>query len=139
MNASPDNATPLSAPMTDQRMELVVSTILRSGVLISGVVVLAGAVLYLTRHWNELVAYHRFHGQPEEDRLIGSIIKGVAQGRAKSVMQLGILLLIGTPVARVAFSLVGFALERDRVYIAITSIVLAILLYSLIAGAYGQV
>lgn len=124
--------------MTDRRMELTVSTILRSGVLISGFVVLAGAFFYLSRHWSDPVAYRQFHGQPEEDRLIGSILRGVSQGRARSVMQLGILLLIGTPVARVAFSLVGFMLERDRIYVLITSIVLALLLYSLIAGAYGR-
>jgi uncharacterized membrane protein len=48
-----------------------------------------------------------------------------------------VLLLVATPVARVAFSIVGFALERDRLYVVITTIVLAILLYSLIAGVAG--
>jgi uncharacterized membrane protein len=46
-----------------------------------------------------------------------------------------LLLLIATPILRVAFSLVGFAIERDRAYVIITSIVLAVLLYSLISGA----
>ena len=125
--------------MTDRRIELAVSTILRVGVLISGLVVLTGAVLYLAGHWSVLIDYRTFHGQPEADRLIGAIVQGVLQGRPRSVIQCGILLLIGTPVVRVAFSLVGFSLERDRTYVTITSIVLAVLLYSLIAGAYGRV
>jgi uncharacterized membrane protein len=49
------------------------------------------------------------------------------------VIQLGILVLIATPVARVLFSMLGFALERDWMYVVITAIVLALLLYSLIS------
>lgn len=124
--------------MTDRSIELAVSNILRWGVTISGVVVLTGGVLYLSAHWRELTDYHRFHGQPAADRLLGEIFRGVVAGRARSVMQLGILLLISTPIARVAFSLLGFALERDGTYVVITSIVLAVLLYSLMAGAYGR-
>lgn len=124
--------------MTDRRMELIVSTILRTGVFLSGSVVLAGAALYLVRHWNEAVSYRQFYAQSEQDRLIGSIIRGVAHGRARSIIQFGILLLIGTPIARVAFSLLAFALERDRIYVFITSVVFAVLLFSLIAGAYGR-
>jgi uncharacterized membrane protein len=44
---------------------------------------------------------------------------------------LGLLLLIATPVARVAFSVIGFALEKDWMYVVITLIVLALLIYSL--------
>jgi uncharacterized membrane protein len=55
------------------------------------------------------------------------------------MIQLGIILLIATPVLRVAVSLVGFALERDRVYVAITGLVLAILLYSLFSGHRGLI
>jgi len=50
---------------------------------------------------------------------------------AHGIIQLGLLLLIATPVARVAFSVVAFAAERDWLYVAITLIVLAILIYSL--------
>ena len=53
----------------------------------------------------------------------------------KPLIQAGILLLIATPIARVIVSLVGFALERDGTYVAITAIVLTVLLYSLISGA----
>lgn len=117
--------------MTDRSIEQIVSWILRSGVLISGTVVSLGGVIFLARHGQERVDYHTFHLQPVSDRLVHGVIAGVFAFRARSIIQLGVLLLLATPIARVAFSVVGFALERDRLYVIITSIVLAILLYSL--------
>ena len=76
-----------------------------------------------------------FHGEPSVDRIVGQIVAGAFAFRARSIIQLGLLVLIATPIARVAFSLVAFALERDRTYVVITVIVLTILLYSLISGA----
>ncbi len=121
--------------VTDRSIERMVSVLLRTGVLLAGSVVLAGGIYYLARHGNETVDYRTFHGQPSIDRIVGEIVRGAIQLRGRSIIQLGILLLIATPIARVAFSLVGFALEGDRKYVAITSIVLGILLYSLISGA----
>jgi uncharacterized membrane protein len=48
----------------------------------------------------------------------------------RATIQFGLLVLIGTPIARVAFSLVGFASERDRTYVVTKGIVLAVLIYS---------
>jgi uncharacterized membrane protein len=123
--------------ITDRGIEQIVSVILRSGVLISGAVVFLGGSFFLARHGGERVNYHSFHAQPVSDRLVHGIIAGAVARRARSIIQLGVLLLVATPIARVAFSIVGFALERDRLYVAITTIVLAILLYSLFAGAAG--
>jgi uncharacterized membrane protein len=53
---------------------------------------------------------------------------------ARAIIQLGLLLLIATPVARVAFSAVAFAIEHDYMYVVITLIVLAILSYSLFSS-----
>ncbi len=50
------------------------------------------------------------------------------------MIQLGILLLIATPVVRVVFCVVGFARQRDRLYVAVRTLVLAILIYSLMSG-----
>lgn len=123
--------------VTDQSIERAVSIILRSGVVISGSVVLLGGVIFLTTHGGDPADYHIFHGQPAIDRFVPEIVRGVFALRARSIIQLGVLLLIATPIARVAFSLVGFSLERDRTYVVITAIVLVVLLYSLIAGAFG--
>jgi uncharacterized membrane protein len=121
--------------VTDTGIERMVSVLLRTGVLLSGAVVLAGGIYYLLRHGQEAIEYHTFHGQPSIDRIASEIVKGAIALRARSIIQLGVLMLIATPIARVALSLVGFALERDRTYVVITAIVLATLLFSLISGA----
>ena len=121
--------------VSDSTLQRMIGAVLRTGVLISAAVVLAGGALYLVRHGGEPADYRTFHGEPEIDRVLGEIIAGAVGVRARSIIQAGVLLLIATPIARVAFSLVGFAFERDRTYVAITALVLAILLYALITGA----
>ncbi|MGA8026154.1 MAG: DUF1634 domain-containing protein [Bryobacteraceae bacterium] len=121
--------------ITDQTIERMVSVLLRTGVIISGSVVLTGGIYYVVRHGSEIADHHTFRGQASIDRILSQIITGAIELRARSVIQLGILLLIATPITRVALSLVGFAFERDRTYVVITAIVLSVLLYSLISGA----
>lgn len=121
--------------ITDTTIERMVSVLLRAGVVVSGVVVFSGGIYFLARHGHELAEHHTFHGEPSVDRIVGQIIAGAIALRARSIIQLGLLILIATPIARVAFSLVAFALERDHTYVVITAIVLTILLYSLISGA----
>lgn len=123
--------------INDSSIERMVSIVLRTGVTISGVVVLSGGILYLIRHGYDRVDYHSFHAQPAIDSLITQIVGGALALRSRSIIQLGVLLLIATPIARVAFSLAGFALERDRTYVIITAIVLAVLLFSLAHGMIG--
>ncbi len=125
----------MTPEMTDQKLERMVSVLLRTGVLISGVVVLAGGIVFLVRHGGEIADYHTFRGQPSIDRSMAEIVKGAFALRGSSIIQLGLLLLIATPIARVALALAGFTLEGDRKYVVITAIVLAVLLYSLITGA----
>lgn len=121
--------------ISDIAIERMVSIVLRTGVLLSALVVLAGGLYYLARHGNEIADYRTFRGQPSIDRVIAEIARGAIDLRARSIMQMGVLLLIATPIARVACCLLGFALERDGKYVAITAIVLAVLFYSLISGA----
>ena len=123
--------------ISDLDIERMVSVLLRTGVLISGAVVLAGGVFFLSGHGSEPISVSKFVGQPNIDRYAPEVLRGAFSGRARSIIQLGILLLIATPIARVALSLVGFARERDGKYMIITAIVLAVLLYSLISGAAG--
>jgi uncharacterized membrane protein len=117
--------------ISDTGIERMVSALLRAGVLLSGSVVLAGGIYFLWRHAGEPADYRVFHGQPSVDRIFSQILKSAMAGRSLSVIQLGILLLIATPILRVALSLVGFLLERDRTYVLITGIVLVLLLCSL--------
>jgi uncharacterized membrane protein len=121
--------------VTDRSIENTVATLLRVGVTLAGVVVASGGILYLLRHGGEASDFRTFKMPPQSDRLVPDIVSGAFHGRARSIIQAGILLLIATPIARVAVSLGGFALERDRKYVLITAIVLTILIYSLLSGA----
>jgi uncharacterized membrane protein len=123
--------------VTDTQIELLISRLLRAGVLIAAFFVLFGGVYFLIRHGDERVSFKTFHSEPDVDRFVHQIVLAALGLRARSVIQFGILLLIATPILRVAVSLVGFALERDRAYVLITAVVLLILLYSLIGGAVG--
>lgn len=124
-------------PVTDQGIEKIVSVVLRTGVILSGFVVLFGGAYFLIRHGNEPVNYHVFKAQKFSDHYIVEIVRGALQLSGRSIIQFGVLCLIATPIVRVVVSLLGFALERDRTYVLITSLVLVILLYSLISGATG--
>jgi uncharacterized membrane protein len=116
--------------MTDSKMERMISVLLRTGVLLAGAVVLAGGVYYVVAHSGESADYRQFVGQPDSDRFVERIMAGAGTLRPRSIIQMGILLLILTPILRVAMALVGFAMERDRQYVIISAIVLALLLFS---------
>ena len=119
---------------TDQRVEDIVANLLRIGVMMSAGVVLLGAIVYLARHGWEPVDYGKFRGEPSELRTIRGILRNASDWHGRGIIQLGLLMLIATPVARVAFAVFGFAAERDRMYVAFTLIVLAVLLYSLVGS-----
>lgn len=105
---------------------------LRFGVLTAAVVAAAGGALFLTQHGGESVQYAVFRGEPTELSSLVGILRGAWHLEARALTQLGLVLLIATPVARVALSLVGFLMERDRKYQIITLVVLLILLGSLV-------
>ena len=126
-------------PWRDRRLEIILGNLLRTGVLISAAVVLSGACVYLFHHAHERADYSVFRGEPSEYRTIPGVIRSVGneQGRGRGLIQLGLLLLIATPIARVVFSILGFAIERDRLYVIFTVIVLAVLLYSFLGTGIG--
>ena len=116
---------------SDKQVETFIGQVLRAGVLISSAVTVIGLALYLRLHESALPDYHHFHSVSGKVRHIHELLPAVLHGDPIAVIQLGILLLIATPVARVAFLVGAFALERDRMYIAVSGLVLAVLLYSL--------
>ena len=124
-----------SAPSSnDEKLEKVLGNLLRAGVMVSGAVVFAGGVLYLLRHGSAVPHYRVFSGEPSDLRQVRGIVSDVIALRGRGLIQFGLLLLVATPVARVLFSLVGFAIQRDRTYVAVTLIVLAVLIYGLAGG-----
>jgi uncharacterized membrane protein len=116
---------------TDQRIENILANLLRAGVLLSALVVLIGGVIYLIRHGHSPVYFRVFRGESADLRSVRGTIRDALELRGQGIIQLGLLLLIATPVARVAFSIFGFTEERDGVYVVFTLIVFSVLLYSL--------
>ena len=117
---------------TDHTLELLVGKLLRAGVLVAAAAAMLGALVYLAQDGSATVDYRTFRGEPQMLRSVSGTVAGVLKGDTRALMQLGVLLLIATPIARVALSLVGFAKEGDRRYVAITALVLALLLFSLV-------
>ena len=111
--------------------------LLQVGVILAAVVVLAGGILYLVRHGEETVELHEFHGEPPKLCSPQGAVALAFEGHARGIIQVGLLLLIATPVARVVFSAFAFLRQRDHVYVAVTLLVLAVLLYSLFSGHVG--
>lgn len=122
--------------MNDRRMEAIIGTILHWGVILAAAVVQAGGIWYLIRHGRSAPNYGVFHGEPSDLNSVGGILRGIMAGHSRSLIQFGLLILIATPVARVAFSVAAFVIRRDHAYMAITSIVLAVLIYSLTGGGH---
>jgi uncharacterized membrane protein len=115
----------------DQRIENIIAQLLRVGVLASALVVIGGAIPYLGFHPRARVDYRTFHHEPEQLKSVPGILQAAFSGQILAIMQLGLLLLIATPIARVVFSVFAFTREGDRMYVVFTLIVLAVLLYSL--------
>lgn len=118
--------------MDDRRLEALIGQLLRAGVLLAAATVLAGGILYLAQHHADRVEYHTFLPGPQSTRTLPDMVRSAAHGQSAAIIQIGLLLLILTPVARVAMALVGFSIERDRLYATVSLIVLAILVFSLL-------
>lgn len=119
---------------TDQRIEGILGNMLRVGVGLSAFVVFVGGVVYLAHNGFSHLDYRVFQGEPESLRSVSGIVREALALNGRGIIQLGLLLLIATPVARVIVSIFGFAEEHDRMYVGFTVIVLAILLFSLVGS-----
>jgi len=112
-------------------MDNLIAGLLRAGVTVSAITVLAGGVWRFAQYGAAVPDDHILRGEPAELRSVGGVLHGLAAGHSSSLIQLGLLLMIATPILRVAFSVYGFAVQRDRTYVAITLIVLIALALSL--------
>ena len=116
----------------DLEIEVIIGRLLQTGVTLAAAVVLIGGVIYLAHDGHDAVNFSTFHGgTPATLRDVSGIVRAAMHLSGHGIIQLGLLILIATPVARVAFSAVGFAIERDSMYVWLTLFVLAVLLYSL--------
>jgi uncharacterized membrane protein len=107
--------------LSDQEIEERMGGLLRWGVTIASLMMLLGAILYLTSNGSEPADY--IHFRP------AAPIQWTLHGNA--VVRIGIFLLIGTPVARVGFAAYAFHRQHDKLYFWISLAVLALLFLGL--------
>jgi uncharacterized membrane protein len=118
----------------DRLLEIAMGRMLRVGVILSAFVVLVGGALYLREFHAPMPDYSQFHLNRAPYRSVIAILASLTHLESKSLIDVGILLLIATPVSRVLFGVIGFSMEKDRMYAAVSAIILAILLASLFTG-----
>lgn len=118
----------------EQQFEQFISNLLKYGVFLSSVIVLVGGILYLIRHGTEPADYRFFLGEPSVFRSPNGVVTAVLSGNHCGIIQLGLLILIATPVARVACSLLSFLWRRDFIYAILTLLVMAALIYSFVGA-----
>jgi uncharacterized membrane protein len=114
--------------ITDTDLEKFIGQLLRFGVLLSSVIVIAGGLVYLYRHGGEMPQYHVFRGEPDKMKQLGPLLQAIGRGEGRPLVQLGLFVLIATPITRIAFSIIGYMLEKDYLYVTITVLVLAVIL-----------
>ena len=118
----------------DKRVDEMMGLLLRTGVLLAAATVAVGGAVVLIRHPSPVTSYRVFQGEPLTLRTLKGIFAEALQGRGRGLIQLGLLILIATPVARVAFSVFAFLYERDWTYVAVSLMVLGLLVWSLFSG-----
>ncbi|MGH9729359.1 MAG: DUF1634 domain-containing protein [Candidatus Acidiferrales bacterium] len=116
----------------DERMDRIISVLLRTGVVLSSIVVLVGGIWYLVESWRLAPDYHTFRGEPANLNGLRGIAKGLFSWHGRSWIQFGLAMLVATPVARVAFCIFAFFKERDWTYVALTLLVFSVLMFSFI-------
>lgn len=121
----------------DTDIENIIGNLLRIGVIISSFTIIIGGIIFLWHHGKDSPDYNAFHGLTHSLDSFSGVLSGVLKGRGQDIIQLGVLLLIATPVARIMFSIFGFIEEKDRLYIVITIIVLLIIISSMLFGFKG--
>jgi uncharacterized membrane protein len=141
MTSNGSGAASPSAPQEDRRVvrvEIVISWVLRVGVVTSLAVVVVGLVLIFVHHPELLTSATRLQDLTQRGTVfphtLSEVFQGVMQTRGEATVAVGLLLLILTPVTRVAVSILAFIYQRDRVFTFITLTVLIILLMSFVIG-----
>lgn len=121
---------------SDERIEQWISSLLRGGVYLAAGVTTLGGIAVLAQRGRSPADYRVFRGEPAGLLSLRGVLSGIGRLDSHAVVQFGLILLIATPVARVLVSLVAFVLQRDRLYVVITAVVLLVLLFSFFLGGH---
>lgn len=121
-----------SAGDKDRNLDLLISRLLRAGIMVATLLTVAGACLYLLHHGGQQVSYGIFRGEPPGLKGLAAVWEEALSLSGRGLIQLGLLVLIATPVVRVFASAIAFAAAGDRLYLTVTLVVLILLLASLL-------
>ncbi len=120
--------------MKDEQIQSNLAKVMVAGTMISATIIFAGLCWYLLANQGLKAADHIFSGEPKYFENPVSMIQRAfevhAVGHRRSVIMIGVILLLISPAIRVAFAMCGFALQKDRLYTLISLIVLVVLLFS---------
>ncbi|MEN9918794.1 MAG: hypothetical protein RL662_1230 [Bacteroidota bacterium] len=124
----------------EQDVEQYIGMLLRYGVMLACTITSLGGIVYLTQqqgvmpNYNAVPSGEWFGGVAQYLREPNTIWSHVLQFDGAAIIQLGVMVLIATPILRVCFSALSFLIEKDYMYVAITCIVLAIIVSNMLLG-----
>jgi len=126
------------------KTEIVAGKTLRIGVIVAMTLSVAGGIIYLFQHHGIVTSYEAiprgsniaFVGTATYLRELSTIIPRILQFDGAAIIQLGVIVLIATPILRVAMSLISFLIEKDKLYVLITFIVLIVIFCNMIFGLH---
>ena len=116
---------------TEINVDHIVAYILRAGVVVSAFIVAIGGAWYLTQHGAQLASYARFASEPSDLLSPRETLREAEHFDSQAIIMAGLLVLIATPILRVAFLVFGFALEKDWTFVGVAALVLLVLLFSI--------
>ncbi|MFY1047599.1 DUF1634 domain-containing protein [Chryseobacterium sp. GP-SGM7] len=119
---------------TDIDLNRSVGNLLRMGVILSVITSLIGFIKLFTEGFKMPRKYKLLDMGTSSEKVWGHFWETLCKGEGMAIIQLGILMLIFTPLMRIIFALIGYLKEKDYVYVIISSIVLAIMAVSFFTG-----
>ncbi len=125
----------ITSARAEHKIEVFIGNLLRTCVILTVLIVVTGAIVFLPTAYSTFPAYHKFVGEPAAFRSVWGILGAAFSGNGKAIVQAGMLMLILTPILRVGVSVFAFLHEKDYMYVTLTLVVLGILLFSLSGGA----
>ncbi|MBL7882299.1 MAG: DUF1634 domain-containing protein [Chryseobacterium gambrini] len=119
---------------TDVDLNRSVGNLLRLGVILSVATSLIGFIKLFTEGFKMPKKYTSLDMGESSEKVWGHFWNSLCKGEGMAIIQLGILLLVFTPLMRIIFALIGYLKEKDYIYVVISSIVLAIMTISFFTG-----
>jgi len=126
----------------EQDVEQYIGKLLRYGVMLACAITSFGGIVYIVQRNGKMPDYSSvpsgtpFTGVELYLRELSTILPRVMDFDGAAIIQLGVIVLIATPILRVAFSAVSFLIEKDYMYVIITLIVLSIIVANMIFGIH---